>query len=278
MLKTRILTAVVLLMVILPVMFLNNMPALMGVSALFCVCACWEHFRLCKYRFPKVAAVIWLAVFAVILLTGDAVKIIYLFLACIFIWVFMCVPTLFLGLPRFDQIINRLFTMVYALSILGAFIAVVVLFARSPLFLLSVMMIVWVADIGAYFVGRQFGRRKLAPTISPGKSWEGVLGGYIFVLLVALSSTCLPALYDTLFVRLWHGVGMVQAILCLTVLVAASVVGDLFESSLKRRADVKDSSNLLPGHGGVLDRIDALIPVLPIAALMSIVLLSSVGY
>jgi phosphatidate cytidylyltransferase len=132
------------------------------------------------------------------------------------------------------------------------------------------MAIVWVADIGAYFAGKAFGKRKLAPSISPGKSWEGAIGGAIAVLVIA-SLTVLyggPALANTFAVRVQHAFGWPALVAVLVLMSAASVVGDLFESQLKRRAGMKDSSKLLPGHGGVLDRIDALIPVLPLAALI----------
>jgi phosphatidate cytidylyltransferase len=132
------------------------------------------------------------------------------------------------------------------------------------------MALVWIADIGAYAAGKAFGKNKLAPTISPGKSWEGAIGGAIAVLVIA-SCTVLfggAAFADTFVVRVQASLGWPATLAILALIVAASVVGDLFESQLKRRAGFKDSSNLLPGHGGVLDRIDALIPVLPLAALI----------
>jgi phosphatidate cytidylyltransferase len=156
------------------------------------------------------------------------------------------------GLPPAGSTGNLLLSGIYAIAILGCFLAMTILFRRSPLYLLSVLAIVWIADIGAYFAGKAFGKRKLAPSISPGKSWEGAIGGWIAVLLLTALSLLSPSLSDTLV---------------LTLLAVASVVGDLFESQLKRRAGMKDSSALLPGHGGVLDRIDALIPVLPLAVL-----------
>ena len=137
-------------------------------------------------------------------------------------------------------------------------------------FLLSALCLVWAADIGAYAAGRTFGRRKLAPTISPGKSWEGVAGGMASVLALAVLWVLLidrrwpvdsTSLY-TLFVERFGWAGLVPLVLLLG---AFSVVGDLFESLVKRAAGAKDSSQLLPGHGGVLDRVDALLPVLPIA-------------
>jgi len=179
------------------------------------------------------------------------------------------VPALKLGLPPLKTPANRLLSITYTLALLGCFIAIVSLFQHSPLYLLSVMAIVWIADIGAYFAGKGFGRHKLAPSISPGKSWEGAIGGWLAVL-VAAAATVMYLDGDTFSGRLYERFGWLGFIVVMSLLVAASVVGDLFESQLKRRAGFKDSSNLLPGHGGVLDRIDALIPVLPLAALIDL--------
>ena len=142
-------------------------------------------------------------------------------------------------------------------------------------FLLSVMCVVWAADIAAYFSGRAFGRRKLAPTISPGKSWEGVAGGVAGVLLLAMGWLWLDSRFSfdspSVFLLLRQRLGVGGLLLAALLLTALSVVGDLFESLVKRAAGAKDSSGLLPGHGGVLDRVDALLPVLPAAmALISL--------
>jgi phosphatidate cytidylyltransferase len=136
-------------------------------------------------------------------------------------------------------------------------------------FILSVLSLVWMADVAAYFGGRAFGRRKLAPGISPGKSWEGVWSGQLGVLLLAVAWAALEAggqvdsasLFNALFSRL----GAIGGVLVLLALAGASVLGDLIESLVKRAAGAKDSSALLPGHGGVLDRVDALLPVFPLA-------------
>lgn len=136
-------------------------------------------------------------------------------------------------------------------------------------FILSVFCLVWMADIAAYFGGRAFGRRKLAPSISPGKSWEGAWSGVAGVIALAFLWRWIdasqpvdsPSLYSRLAAA-WGVAGMVGGVMLLA---AMSVVGDLFESLVKRAAGAKDSSNLLPGHGGVLDRVDALLPVFPIA-------------
>ncbi|MBJ9977848.1 phosphatidate cytidylyltransferase [Pseudomonas sp. S75] len=125
--------------------------------------------------------------------------------------------------------------------------------------ILSVMVLVWAADIGAYFSGRAFGKRKLAPQVSPGKSWEGVYGGLLVSLLI------------TLVVGVVRDWGLGQILLGLigaVVVVMSSVVGDLTESMFKRREGIKDSSNLLPGHGGVLDRIDSLTAAIPMFAVL----------
>ncbi|MDI9677890.1 phosphatidate cytidylyltransferase, partial [Burkholderia cenocepacia] len=140
--------------------------------------------------------------------------------------------------------------------------------AQGVPFVLSLLLVVWLADIGAYFAGKAFGKRKLAITISPGKSWEGAIGGWFAVMAVAGVAMAVHAFEPTLFSAFAMRYGMPGAWAALTLLVAYSVIGDLFESLLKRQAGVKDSSGLLPGHGGVLDRVDALLPVLPLAMLL----------
>ena len=149
-------------------------------------------------------------------------------------------------------------------------------------FLLSVLALVAAADIAAYFAGRAFGgqlvARKLAPSISPNKSWEGVFGGMAGVLLLAalwifFDRQIAPADWSrSLYSHLWQGGGLVWLVPSVMALAALSVVGDLVESLVKRAAGAKDSSQLLPGHGGVLDRIDAQLPTLPFAmALVTLV-------
>ena len=136
-------------------------------------------------------------------------------------------------------------------------------------FLVSICCVVWMADIAAYFGGRAWGRRKLAPAISPGKSWEGVWSGMIGVLVLAGVWLAVDRTFQfdspSLFTHLRTRLRVPGMVLVVLFLVALSVVGDLFESLVKRSAGVKESSNLLPGHGGVLDRFDALLPVLPVA-------------
>ncbi len=141
--------------------------------------------------------------------------------------------------------------------------------ARGLNFLLSTFCVVWMADIAAYFGGRAFGRRKLAPAISPGKSWEGVWTGMVGVQLLAWGWLAAePSVFGaagSLFHGLRASLGVGGMVLALVFLSLMSVMGDLVESLAKRAVGAKDSSRLLPGHGGVLDRVDALLPVLPAA-------------
>jgi len=136
-------------------------------------------------------------------------------------------------------------------------------------FILSIFVLVWAADVFAYFGGRAFGKRKLAPAISPGKSWEGVWSGMAGAVLVAVAWLAIDARFATgsasIYTTIAGRFGFAGLALVVVFLVAMSVVGDLFESLVKRSAGAKDSSALLPGHGGILDRVDALLPVFPIA-------------
>jgi len=149
-----------------------------------------------------------------------------------------------------------------SLVILPTWAAMMALHAIDAWLLLAAMALVWVADIAAYFAGRAFGRHKLAPAISPGKTWEGVAGA---VLAVLAYGSCLLAFSG---LRQALDLPFVAIAALLLVLTAVSVMGDLFESLLKRQAGIKDSSQLLPGHGGVLDRIDALTSTLPVVGLV----------
>lgn len=149
---------------------------------------------------------------------------------------------------------NRPLMSLLGFVLIGAlWLAIVCAQSADPWLLLALLGTVWIADTCAYVAGKNFGQHKLAPAISPGKTWEGVAGALVGVTVFAIILKHAFAVDSwLLFPALW-------------LLTAISVVGDLFESLLKRRADVKDSSNLLPGHGGVLDRLDALIPAIPFA-------------
>jgi phosphatidate cytidylyltransferase len=137
--------------------------------------------------------------------------------------------------------------------------------------ILYVMFLIWGADVGAYFAGRAFGKNKLAPKVSPGKSWEGVYGGFAVTMLMALGGGfwLQEKTYQTFDTEQWITLFVITLIVT-----AVSVVGDLVESMVKRHRGIKDSSNLLPGHGGVRDRIDSMTSAIPVFALS----LSLVGW
>jgi phosphatidate cytidylyltransferase len=270
MLKTRVITALVLLAILVALLSTNSFIAVTIVTAISFAAAAWESFRLFGSKHPLVGAAIWTAAFAFLVFKGVSSEATLLFALCAAIWAVRLAPSLAIGLPPLEGIGNRLLTGIYGVAILGCFIAILALFRHSALYLLSVLAIIWIADIGAYFTGKAFGKHKLAPSISPGKSWEGAIGGWLAVLVLMAAASTVPMLADTFPVKLQTRFGWLGFVAVMTLLVAASIVGDLFESLLKRRAGVKDSSNLLPGHGGVLDRIDALIPTLPLAALVTL--------
>lgn len=152
-----------------------------------------------------------------------------------------------------------------ALAVVGWLVLVpswygAVVLHRDPGVLLALLAVVWIADSAAFFAGRRYGRHKLAPSVSPGKTWEGVGGAFVAVLLYALilEQAVNPGLGNTRVGGLY---------LLVVAMMALGILGDLFESWMKRQAGVKDSGTLLPGHGGVLDRIDALAAAVPLAAL-----------
>jgi len=161
------------------------------------------------------------------------------------IWAFMF-PTPIPGILRW---------LCGALVLVPLYAALVLLYQATPSLLLFVLLIVWAADIGAYFAGKQFGRVKLAPSISPGKTWEGVLGGLVLVTLLALARS------------IWFENDMAVIVpFCLAV-ACVSIVGDLTVSIFKRTAGLKDSGSLFPGHGGILDRVDSVAAAAPLFAL-----------
>jgi phosphatidate cytidylyltransferase len=176
-----------------------------------------------------------------------------LFLLVALFWV-LIVPV---WLTQSWQIKNQWLLSALGLLLIGSlWLALVSAKQIDPWILLTIISTIWIADSAAYFAGKQFGKRKLAPSISPGKTWEGVWGALISVSLFALVIWLLNGFESLLIVP-----G-----LCLIALLG--VYGDLFESMFKRQANLKDSGNILPGHGGILDRIDGVIPAMPIGVLM----------
>ena len=272
MLKTRVITALVLLAVLLPILFL--LPAIY-IGAFFLaalLAAAWEWSTLLS---PQARLAAWLytlfclAIILVLLgMQNTSWQFALLLLAVIF-WFFVAPFILAKGINLSLQKLRPFYVVLGLILLPATWFSLVFLRELGLVFLLTSIALVWVADIGAYFIGKAFGKRKLAIQISPGKSVEGAIGGLVLSYGYALLCVIYLPFESTLFGAWAIRFGWVAMFLMVTVLVAFSIFGDLFESQLKRLAGVKDSSHLLPGHGGVLDRVDALIPTMPIAALLA---------
>lgn len=279
MLRQRILTALVLLAIVLPALFYPDPRAFNGVVLLAIAAAAWEWGRLSGWS-QLLALALGAACAALCVLAwgllGAAGAPLWLWAFGAGAWVLgggLLLRAGVAGWPRIPQALRLLGGL---LALWLAWLAVAQARGQGVNFLLSILALVWVADIGAYFAGRALGLRftrgKLAPTISPGKSWEGVWGGMLATVVLAIVWVVLDAAQPTWPPSFYSHVqrsvgwpGLVVVVLCLA---AMSVVGDLVESLIKRSVGVKDSSHLLPGHGGVLDRIDALLPTLPLAMMV----------
>jgi phosphatidate cytidylyltransferase len=279
MLKQRIITAVVLLAILLPALFYPSPVPFAAVTLVLIAAGAWEWGRLNGLG-----------------QTGSLVLGFVCLLMCAASWqaglIDRSLPVLWTvagpawvlagawmlrggvaGWPRIPQAVRLVFGL---LALWVAWLAVAQARAIGVNFLLSILVLVWVADVFAYFAGRTFGlkftKNKLAPAISPGKSWEGVWGGMLGVVLLGicwvLADVRLEVQVPSLYTRLaYHGWWLL--LVGVLFMAAMSVVGDLVESLIKRSAGAKDSSNLLPGHGGVLDRVDALLPTLPLAMMLA---------
>ncbi len=278
MLKARVLTALFLLILFVPIFLL--LPALDLYLSFIVILsiAAWEWGRFLwpskkstpiAYAFLTLICLTWLlgqheGFFDTPVVSSMSYIFQYPIYLAVLVWLFI-VPfflkkSLSIPLPKWIPFLSILGFIIFV----GVFCAAIVLRDESRWLFLGVIGIVWCADIGAYFFGRKLGKNKLASNISPGKSWEGVLGGILIVgLFIGIVFSLISEPRFSIFSALL--IGFFLAIM--------SVVGDLFESLIKRIAKVKDSSNLLPGHGGVLDRIDAILPVLPMAALLLKVIL-----
>lgn len=274
-LATRVVTGIVLVAAVLAALFLLP-PAGWGVVVLLiAVGAAHEWAKL--VGFGRIAQALFVAVtlLAGAALLGGAAQrgwrdivIVACGLATLY-WIVVGAPCVLLRRASASPVVLAISGWIV---LLGAFVAIAGLQARSPWLALAAMAIVWIADTTAFFAGRRFGRHKLAPQISPRKTWEGAFGGIAAVVVYALALLPLAARagfdapLDAASVALW--------ILFSIALAALSIIGDLYESLLKRRAGVKDSGRLLPGHGGVLDRTDALLAAMPPVALAAMAFLA----
>lgn len=274
MLKTRVITALVLLALVLPSLFLLPQAYWAILTAMFIGVGAWEWGGLLGMRESarRVLGASLSALCAVVsLLAPAAMGVGTDGLAAPWVLVVYGVAAVFwcLVVPRWmakKWPLPRGWAgiLVGLVVLFPTWLALVQLRVPGPAILLAILAVVWIADIAAYFFGKAFGKNKLAPAISPGKTWEGAIGAGLGVVLYG---SVLRIVYA------FEPVAMPFWILCLLAVTAISIVGDLYESLLKRQAGLKDSSNVLPGHGGVLDRIDSLTSTLPVVALLWLLLL-----
>jgi phosphatidate cytidylyltransferase len=280
MLKQRIITAVILLAILLPALFYSSPTPFCAIALVLIAAAGWEWGRLnaCSQMVSLLLGLM-LAVLCGLAwamgLLGKPMPLLWMLTGGA--WVLVGSLLLRLGVAGWSGVAKALRLLGGVAALWLAWLAVTQARVIGIDFLLSILLLVWVADIFAYAAGRAFGGRftksKLAPAISPGKSWEGVWGGMAGVVLLAIfwawlerSGSSMQG--DSLYARLWTRHGLFVMILSAVFLAAMSVVGDLVESLVKRSAGAKDSSGLLPGHGGVLDRVDALLPAVPLAMML----------
>ena len=253
MLKQRVVTALIAVAALLLVLFALPQAAAQLVVAALILAGAWEWSgflgtpsnALRALYVIFIAVLMALATWVVPDIEGLAFRMALVWWVCALVWM-LFYPTPIPGIVRW---------IAGALVLLPLYEALIVLYLASPIILLGALLIVWAADTGAFVAGKLFGRVKLAPKISPGKTWEGVVGG---LLLVALLAAVVAVWRDASFAVLLP--------FCLAV-AAISIVGDLTVSMFKRTTGVKDSGALFPGHGGVLDRVDSVAAAAPLFAL-----------
>jgi phosphatidate cytidylyltransferase len=272
MLRERVITALVLLALLIPAVMAKSPLPFALLTIVLIGAAGWEWARLCGL--PRVGAIasgvlLGLACAIIAPLGGGIGGVEFsaeAWGAVAALWVVGGALALRAGPDGFRKL-NAVVRFVVGWVLIGAaWAALIASWERGLAYLASVCALVWFADIFAYFGGRALGKRKLAPSISPGKSWEGAICGMLAVVVLAVIVVVVTVHpHGNLFALLQERFGLAGMVLACAALVALAIVGDLVESLVKRAAGAKDSSGLLPGHGGVLDRIDALLPVFPAA-------------
>ena len=272
MLKQRIITALVLLAVFLPALFHSDVRWLAGAGLCLVTLAAWEWGnlnQLSSVRSVLLACLCLSLCIAVWVADTNFLQLLPLWSVVSFSWLVLLGFFLVKGIDRWRLTSVFFKNLVGVVLLIATWLALFQSKTIDSAYLVSVLLLVWTADISAYFAGRKWGKHKLAPAISPGKSIEGLLGALVGTVVLAVGWLLLQNRFPAdisinIFAKLYsHGVfSLVFGVLFLTIVSAA---GDLFESLIKRAAGMKDSSQLLPGHGGVLDRLDAILPTLPLA-------------
>ena len=267
-LATRVATGLVLVIAVLAALYLLPTPAFGLVVTLIVAAAAGEWARLIgmhgggRLAFIGATLLAGIASCAIGVASGFRGPVIVACGAATLYWIAVALPSVL----RNRQSESPLARAIGGFVVLeGALVAVVALQSRAPSVALAAMAVVWIADTSAYFAGRRFGRRRLAARISPGKTWEGVFGALLGVIVYAL--LLLPLARRHGYAPSMSAAAIAAWLAFCIGVAALSIIGDLFESMLKRHAGVKDSGSLLPGHGGILDRTDALLAAMPPLAL-----------
>jgi phosphatidate cytidylyltransferase len=263
MLKQRILTALILIPLVIAGILYLPVAAIAVILAVLMLQGAWEWSRLAGLQ-TAAMRIAYVALLALILWftwqqMGAGMLMQPLLLCSAIFWLLATLWIFFPVLGKQKTTVNTLVKLIAGIFVLLlSWYALVTVHAdekQGPLWILYLLLLIWIADSGAYFAGRAFGRHKLAPVVSPGKTWEGVAGALALVCLYALTAPYwLPIAAGQASTVIWISL----------LLVPVSVIGDLFESLMKRQSGIKDSGQLLPGHGGVMDRIDSLTAVFPV--------------
>ena len=254
MLKQRIITAVILVVVLLSALLINNPQFWRVLISGVLLVGFWEWLRFCQiadYIQQAVSFTLFVIIFSFLQMGG--IPLVYVIVISCLLWALLLFFTITTKLELLHNKVIKLFIGLWILSAAGTMVIQLKLLENGIYWVLCFMVAIWAADIGAYFSGRRFGKTKLAPTVSPGKTVEGLIGGLLLVLL----------LFVPIFLVKFVFKDAVLLILTVGLIALISVGGDLFESKLKRYVNLKDSSQILPGHGGVLDRIDSLLAAVP---------------
>lgn len=264
MLKQRVITAFIMIPLVVAGILYLPVAGIAIVFGLLMLLAAWEWAQLAGLTSQLarasyvliIAAIFWLLWLDI----GTHSQMLTIANTALAFWLLATVWILTPALAQAKNQFNSLLKLCAGIVVLApswyALVSIHAAATMGPQWILFILFLIWIADSGAYFAGRAYGRHKLAPVVSPGKTWEGAAGAFVLVLLYSLAAS--------LWLPLAEGKAFVL-ILGSLLLVPVSIIGDLFESLMKRQSGIKDSGHILPGHGGIMDRFDSLTAVFPIA-------------
>lgn len=272
MLKQRLITAAILIPLVVWAVFASSLTTFTTLIVAVALLAAWEWYQMIGIQSPGMR--VMLAVDLIIVLYLAITQLNPYFIISIGILIWLIALVVILGFSnkslaeRLSHVFkNKVFGAISSILILTVFVVSSITlkaFSEVGAFLFFfVMVTVWLADTGGYFAGKRYGKHALAPAVSPNKTWEGVAGGVLFASIWAIGFY---------WVKTPTTITLFEWFLLAVVTVAVSIVGDLFESLYKRAFSVKDSGNLLPGHGGILDRIDSLIAAVPVFTFLVLIM------